>query len=207
MCKNCSNVTLPQGNTGATGPAGPAGTNGTNGLDGAALLGTKFNRPSTSALTLSEITNIPIDVSAVFAEAGDAIEYEIAFSYNYVSGTHGGAVQISLEDGINTVGMLTSPAAVGSGLQACLISGTIVRVSNSAINHNYTISQLASTQYSSPINVIGGAPKSVNYVTVTNPGTIDNTSASLKLSAKGILNAGTNNIKVEFFKVKAIKLL
>jgi len=207
MCKNCSNVTLPQGNTGATGPAGPAGTNGTNGLDGAALLGTKFNRPSTSALTLSEITNIPIDVSAVFAEAGDAIEYEIAFSYNYVSGTHGGSVQLSLEDGINSVGVLGSPAAVGSGLQSCLISGTIVRVSDSAINHNYTISQLASTQYSSPINTIGGAPKSVNYVTVTNPGTIDNTSANLKLSAKGILNAGTNNIKVEFFKVKAIKLL
>jgi len=209
-CSNCSNITLPSGSTGSQGPQGIPGnngTNGTNGLDGASLLGTKFNRPSTSALTLSEITNIPIDITEVFSTTGDAVEYEIAFSYNYVSGTHGGAVQISLEDGINTVGMLTSPAAVGSGLQACLISGTIVRVSNSAINHNYTISQLASTQYSSPINVIGGAPKSVNYVTVTNPGTIDNTSASLKLSAKGILNAGTNNIKVEFFKVKAIKLI
>ena len=45
------------------------------------------------------------------------------------------------------------------------------------------------------------------YSTTVNPGTIDNTSSNLVLSAKGVVNSGTNSIKVEFFKLKAIKKL
>jgi len=207
-CNNCSNITLPQGNVGPTGATGATGANGTNGLDGAALLGTVFTRPSTSAITLSEITNIPIDVSEVFSTTGDAIEFEVVYSFDYVSGTDGGNIQLSLEENINTLPLFSNmPLINDDGFQSVIVQGTIVRASNTSINYSLTVFQPASAVYSSPKSQIGNIYDRGNWITVTNPGTIDNTSANLKLSAKGIVYDGNNNIKVEFFKVKAIKLI
>jgi hypothetical protein len=207
-CNNCSNITLPQGSVGPAGPTGATGANGTNGLDGASLLGTKFNRPSTSAITLSEITNIPIDVSEVFSTTGDAIEFEVVYSFDYISGTDGGNIQLSLEENINTLPLFSNmPLINNDGFQSVIVQGTIVRASNTSINYSLTVFQPASAVYSSPKSQIGNIFDRGNWITVTNPGTIDNTSANLKLSAKGIVYDGNNNIKVEFFKVKAIKLI
>lgn len=207
-CNNCSNITLPQGSIGPAGPTGATGANGTNGLDGASLLGTKFNRPSTSAITLSEITNIPIDVTQVFSATGDALEFEIIYSFNYVSGTDAGNIQLSLEENINTLPLFSNmPLINDNGFQSVMIKGTIVRASDSSINYNLEVFQPASAIYSSPKSQIGNIYDRGNSITVTNPGTINNTSANLKLSAKGVLNDGNNSIIVEFFKLKAIKLI
>jgi len=206
-CLNCSDITVPQGIQGPTGPQGPAGTNGTNGtngLNGAALINTIFTRPSTSATGgYTEITNIPLDITKVFSATGDAVEFEILFSYEYVSGTVGGNAKLTIEDGTNVLTLFS--AGLGGGIQAVQAKGTIVRASNSSINLNFDISQPASALYSSPSSTIGPVYERGTIYTITNPGTIDNTSSSLKLSAKGLLGAGTNNIKVEFFKAVSLK--
>lgn len=211
MCLDCSNITLPQGNTGNTGPTGAtgaAGTNGTDGVDGASLIDALFTRLSTSATSLSEITNIPIDVTKAFVDTGDGLEYEIYYSYTYTSGTDGGNVQLSLEDGINTIALLNaSPISITQYYAGIVVTGTIIRRSDSSINHTRHIRQVPNNTYSSPTDIISGKVNNEVYTTTVNPGTIDNTSANLILSAKGILNSGTNTINVEFFKLKAIKKL
>lgn len=205
MCVDCSNITLPQGNTGNTGPTGAAGTDG---LDGASLIDALFSRPSTSAITLSEITNIPIDVTKVFSDTGDGLEYEIYYSFNYSSSTDGGNVQLSLEDGINSIDLLNaSPISITQYYAGIVVYGTIIRRSDSSINHTRHIRQIPNNTYSSPTDIISGKVNNEVYSTTVNPGTIDNTSSNLVLSAKGVVNSGTNSIKVEFFKLKAIKKL
>lgn len=201
-CNNCSNITLPQGSTGDT------GATGADGLDGVALLGTTTNRPSTSSTSLASIVNIPIDVSTVFSETGDALEFEVLFSYNYVSGTDGGQVLLQLQDGTSSIS-IPSVFTVGmsTGLQGCSLKGTIIRDSDTSITYSCRIEQLSNTVYSAPTNILSGAIKQTYIDTSVGLTSIDNTSANLKLVARGVLNAGTNNIKVEFFKLTALKLI
>ena len=178
-CLNCD-ITIPSGSTGATGPQGPAGangTNGTNGNDGVALIDTIFTRPQTSATSLSEITDIPIDISTVFTSTGDALEYEVYFSYEQVSGTEGGLVQVTLQDGSNTIPLITSSTGttIGNGLNGVIVEGTIVRTGNSSINHTRWLRSLGDAVYSSPKAIISGNCKNEVYEMVGNPGTINNT--------------------------------
>lgn len=208
-CDDCTGITLPQGLQGPTGPTGPAGTNGsngTNGVDGEVLVDTIFSRESTSATGgLSEIDSVAIDINDIFNATGDGLEFEVIMSYNYVSSTHGGTAALHFEDGVNSIQLRS--AGLGLGIEAVVFTGTIIRASASAINYNITVAQPASSVYSSPTNTVGPVVERGTIYTTTNPGTINNNSASLKLAAKGVLNAGTNSIKVEFFKVKSLKKL
>ena len=205
-CLNCNDITIPQGNTGDTGPQGPPGTNGTNGSDGASIIDSIYSRPSTSAISTSSITHIDIDVNKIFNSVGDNIDYEVYISYTYISGTDGGSASIYLEDGTNSINLFPSGIPiVNKGLQALIFKGSIKRTSSSSINHKLEITQTANAHYSSPIENISGALS--NTYIVTNPGTINNNSASLKLNVKGSLSDGANNLKVEYFRVTALKQL
>lgn len=209
-CDDCTGITLPQGlqgPTGATGPAGTNGSNGTNGVDGEVLVDTIFSRESTSATGgLSEIDSVAIDINDIFNATGDGLEFEVIMSFNYVSGTNGGTAALHFEDGINSLQLRSAGLGQG-GFEAVVFTGTIIRTSASTINYNINVSQPATSVYSSPTSVVGPVVERGSVYTTTNPGTINNNSASLKLVAKGVLNAGTNSIKVEFFKVKALKKL
>jgi len=211
MCVDCSNITLPQGNTGNTGPTGAtgaAGTNGTNGLDGASLLDSLYDRSNTNNTSLSEIAAIPVDITKVFSSVDDGLEFEAYVAYKYNSGIDGGSCSVYFEDGVNSINLF--PGGIPSltdGRQVLTMKGAINRVSNSAINYKIEIFNPSISNHNVNITYITPILDKGNCYIVTNPGTINNTSSNLQLAVKGLVTDGNNTITVEYFTVKAIKKL
>lgn len=202
MCQcNCNGITLPVGAKGDQGPTGPAGN------DGGVIIDSIFDRDLTHGLAFTEINSIPIDITKVFNAVGDGLEYEVVFSYHYSAGNDGGNVRLILTDTGNTIVLGTAPA-IGDKLQSCIIKGTIIRVSDSAVNYTAHIAQPTSLVYSAPTSIVNDLSQRGQSLYISrDPGTIDNTSVNLKLSAQGILNGAANSIIVEEFIVKSIKKL